>query len=47
MNFVKNLIILTILVPKKELHLSQLVGDDDEFFSAEECLKTMVDEKDQ
>ncbi|MBR6421710.1 DUF2628 domain-containing protein [bacterium] len=33
--------------PKKELRLIQLVGDGDEFFSAEECLKTMVDEKDQ
>ena len=43
----KKLIILTILVPKKELRLIQLIGDGDEFFSAEECLKTMVDEKDQ
>lgn len=33
--------------PKKELRLIQLVGEGDEFFSAEECLKTMVDEKDQ
>ena len=31
--------------PKKELRLIQLVGDGDEFFSAEECLKTMVYEK--
>ena len=32
---------------KKELRLFQLVGDGDEFFSAEECLKTMVDEEEQ
>ena len=43
----KNLIISTILVSKKELRLFQLVGDGDKFFSAEECLRTMVDEKEQ